>query len=658
MATTRGRVYGSRPVGALAEWLSTGRTAVVGVVSVTLVGLFARLLRLGARPMHFDEARVAFWILRANRTGEWQYRFIIHGPLVQHANRLLFDLFGTGDFVARLPVALVGAALPLAALLYRDRLRELEVVALAGVLALNPLLLYYSRFMRSDLLVGAFAFVTLGLLVRLYETRRPAYLYAASLAFALSFASKENAVVYVLCWGGMFGLVAGLEVLDPRRFRTRGRMVRRVRSLVADLRGRADGPWLARVVGHAVGAVALFLLATFFLFAPRAPPGGGVGLYQSPLPATVGATVDSMEAGYNHWVGGSSEIAGCLGGAEGFWGKYACNLGRELSVLGRTSAAVGLLSLVGLLREFRAETPRVLVPAAFYWGVASLLGYPLGTDIIFPPWVTIHAVIPLAIPAAVGLVALGGWALDAVGARDGVSAAVTVVAVLVLVVSSLGVGAHFAYVAPTAYSTDSPAMVQFAQPEQAMNDAIAATERASAANEGLDVVVFNRDPDDGNSLVDMGGVNDRTVPCMRFIRGLPISWYLWSFDAQVDCADSRESLSTQLESEPPVVITQPNSFSALREFLDEDRHVVARYNNRGNGREVVYVFDTTQVDAPAEAVPPSRAGDASAVGDPSGTAVEAASGPGSSGGEGAGSGSSGGEGAVDAGSVTDALDNA
>jgi uncharacterized protein (TIGR03663 family) len=600
MGTTSQRVYDSRTVAVLAAWLSTGRTSVVGVFSVTLTGLLARLLWLGYRPMHFDEARVAYWILRANRTGHWEYRYIIHGPLVQHVNRVLFDLFGTNDFVARLPVAVVGAALPLAALLYRDRLRDLEVVALAGFLAFNPLLLYYSRFMRSDVLVGAFAFISLGFFLRLYETRRPGYLYAGVLAFAFAFASKENAIVYLLCWGGMLGLVAGLEVLDPRRFTTRASLVRSVLDRARALRARADAFTVGRTTFHAVLAAALFGLATVFMFAPRAPAGEGVGLYHSSLNATLEATNQSMYGGYQHWIGGGGEPADCLGrDTSSYWGKYVCNLGRELSVLGRTSTAVAVLAGLGVATEFRRRTPRFLVPAAFYWGVASLLGYPLGADIIFPPWVTLHAVIPLSIPAAAGLVTLGGWIVDAAGSRDHAVTALNVVAAVLLVGSMVGVGAHFAYVDTTGYTHGAPAMVQYAQPDQEMHGALRATRDAGETNEGLDVLVYG--PGD-SFLVDMGEGNDRTVPCMKFLRSTPVSWYFYAWDANVTCADSGESLSQGLADDPPVILTEPRELREVRRQLDGN-YAVARYELRRGSKEVAYVFDADRVDPPAKAIP-------------------------------------------------------
>jgi len=585
------------------------------VVGLTLLALVARLVLLGARPMHFDEGRVAYWGLRAVRTGVWSYQPVVHGPLVQHFNRWLFAVGGSSDLVARLPVALVGGLLPLAALLYRDRLEDLEVAALAGLLAVNPLLLYYSRYMRSDVLVAAFAFVTLGALVRLYETRRPVYLYGASAAFALAFASKENAIVYVLCWVGMFGLVAMLEVADPRRFDSRGALAAFARDRAEGVReAAANRPWVPAV--HALGAVVLFGLLFVFLFARRAPPGEGVGLWHSGPVTVLQYVVADATCGLEFWspveripvpdVLLPAELAGqtCHGfpSEKGPLETFPSFLGRELQVLGKAGAAVALLSVVGVLSEFRRDVPRVFVPAAFYWGLASLVGYPVGTDILFPAWLVVHAIVPLAVPAAVGVVRVGEWTVEEVSAGEPIPAAALGVAVLLLVGSTAGAAVHHSYVSPTGnhWSTEEAQMVQFAQPEHAMKDSVDATRRASASTDGLDVLVYDGHPGDTYALVDGGGSNDHAVPCMKFLYSLPLSWYFYSFDAQVDCADNASRLDDGLAADPPVVLTREKSAPDVRQRLGGE-YVSVTYELRRGGRRVTFFFDPERVEPPAGA---------------------------------------------------------
>lgn len=587
---------------AAASRLNLAPVTVASITGITLTALLVRLAWLSTRPMHFDEARVAYWILQSAETGQWEYRYIIHGPLIQHINRHLFPVFGAGDFVARFPLAVVGGLLPLTAILFRSRLTDRETIALAGFLAFNPMLWYYSRFMRSDLLVGAFAFATLGFLLRLYETRRMEYLYVAVIAFTLSFAAKENAIVYVLCWGGMLGLVFGLEVLDPRRFDSRTAMW----DYAVDTVNAKRQNWTAKTVGilglHGIVAVFLFLCLTFFLFAPRAPAGEGIGLYHSSLPKVYDATIASIEQGYDHWVGGSEELAGC-GGNETDRGRYLCHLGRELDVLARTSIGVAAFSFIGLLAEFRRESPRVLVPAAFYWGVASLLGYPLGTDIIFPSWITMHAIIPLTIPAAVGLMEFIGWTRDSIDADSPLEAVPMGLALLLVLGSVAGVGIHFNYVDQTDYNSETTAMVQFAQPEEDMNHGVNAIERASRSNDGLDIVVYSNRPGERFQFVREHGGTGRAVPCMRFINSLPLSWYFYSYDADTACSRNTTALASQVEANPPVIIARDTSTPDVEDVIEGMGYVAVTYETRRNTREATFYYDPDQVNPPAGATP-------------------------------------------------------
>ena len=68
--------------------------AVQAVAGLTILALVLRLARLGHRVAHFDEARVAYWIVEYHETGVLFYRPIIHGPLLHLANAPLVGLLG------------------------------------------------------------------------------------------------------------------------------------------------------------------------------------------------------------------------------------------------------------------------------------------------------------------------------------------------------------------------------------------------------------------------------------------------------------------------------------------------------------------------------------------------------------------------------------
>jgi uncharacterized protein (TIGR03663 family) len=515
---------------------------VQAVALVALVALVARLALLGARPSHFDEGRVAFWTLHYAETGEFHYRYIIHGPLVQHVGAALFALVGPSDFASRLPVALVGGALPLVALWLRHRLSTTETVGLALFLAVNPVVLYYSRFMRSTVLVAALCFVAFAAFVRAYDGFGARYLYLGAASLALGFGAKESAILYVFCWLG-----AGALVLDSKLFRVSGddsgRSWARERSAAVGARlrerGRDTGEWALRWVGHGLAAGLLFAVLFVVLYAPRG--GDWVGLYDALanpllLPEMLTTTGEQVTTGYGYWFGGGSERT-----LQEFLGS----LGYLLDpIAGYAGPLVGLAVAGFVLERYAGDDPRQLVLGCAYWGFVSIPGYALGTD-INNPWILVNALVPLAVPAAVGLSVIVDAGRDALASDDEVSAGVVAV-LLLLVTGSVVVGAGTGVYTNT--TEPDNALVQFAQPSAEMRPAVDRLVAASRAGEGTDTLVY----DSTGDLVDMQTDAPRTPACITWFNALSLPWYLEAQDVAVECADAPDALPAEL---PPVVVT-------------------------------------------------------------------------------------------------------
>ncbi len=580
--------------GAVLDRLPTDDRAFAAVVAVTAVALLARFVVLGYRVMHFDEARVAYWTLRYAETGDWVYRHEIHGPFVQHVDAWLFSAFGPSDFVARAPVALVGGLLPLSALLFRDYLRDGEVVAASLFLALNPLLLYYSRFFRSDVLVAAFMLAALGYLARAVARRRPGDLYVAGAFLALGFASKENALVYVVCWIGMLAAVAGLELLYPRRFDSRGAYLRAGRRRLVEA-----GRWLRssvglRWVGHAVGGLAVFAVLTVLLYAPRT---GGVPMWQSDPLGAIEATIAAFERGFGFWGESGSQVPAChalgVGPEAPFGARYGCNVERSVSIMTKGAAAVTAMGVIGVLAD-QPRRPRVLVGGAFLWAVASFLGYPLASDIAYPAWLGVHVVVPLAIPAGVGLAVFVRWAREALADDQSTDAAIAGLLVVLVVAGMVVPAVQVSYLAPQSGVSGEANLVQFAQPSGHMQDAVAALDDAVDDGEGVDVVVY------GPDFVQSGTASSFEPECLRWLTPMaPASWYLYRSGADVACATTEVELRMLLDQhDPPVVVTSQGDATNAASHLD-GRYEGDAYGLRlwsGASSTAVFYFDTTRVD--------------------------------------------------------------
>lgn len=555
----------------------------LSVFGLVVVGLIARLAFLGQRIVHYDEGRVGYWTLHLLETGSFRYRFIIHGPFIQHVNAHMFGFFGADDFTLRVFVALVGAALPLTALLFREHLRDIETIALALFLTANPVLLYYSRFLRSTLLVAGFMFAAFGLFLRAYDTRRIGYVHAGVALVALGFTAKENAAVYLLTWTGAAALLIDHELFRPRESETGFDRLRVFQARTRRYLPR-DPQSVVRYVGHVLIAVVVFLVIIVFFYAPRAGTAGGVGLWQavgrpSMFPAVLDAMVDSIVDGYTYWFGGTSN-PGCH--KSNVIDGYICFLGRFLRTIASYAGPLIAFAMIGFVVErYGSDRPRNLVMFTSYWGFVSVLGYPLGAD-IYGAWITINAIIPLAIPAAVGLGLVYRWGRDAAADGDRIGAGVAGV-VLLLVAGQVGVAAvNGVYLHPTADEND---LVQYAQPSDNMRPTLRDIETLAHEHSGTDVLFY------GSELTVENPRSDAIYPaCSAISKTLPIQWYLALSDATAACAINETQLDAHLEDDPPpVIIARVKHRDALERRLDGyDTRV---YHLRTSGPETVFFID-------------------------------------------------------------------
>lgn len=564
----------------------------LAVVGITLVALVVRLFELGARVAHQDEARVAYWALRYAKNGVYEYRPIVHGPFLTIVNGNLFGLVGPSDFSMRLVVALVGGLLPLSALLFRERLRDSETVALALLLAFNPILLYYSRFYRNDLLLAGFMLVAFGLFVRAYDHRRPAYLYAGTAVFALAFTTKENALVYPVTWAG-----AAVLLWDHRLFVDRSG--ERGLLVVAFERVKTTALSVWRWWPHFALAVVEFFAIVVFFYAPRntdrLPGNDTPGLYEALgnpalLPAVVEhATLGSWNDFKGQWGGGNEEAY--LSTAKALW-----------PVIEEGAILLVALAILGFVVDrYADERPRDVVAFAGYWGLASALGYPVIVDNPFP-WETIHVIVPLVIPAAVGLALVARLGVDSLADGDAVSA---VAAALILLVIAGQVGATAVDTSYVNSQSSDNELVQYAQSSSEMKPLLHEMRRVIRANDGIDVLYYGDDPNfEGDDLYAANASSHDVPPAGGgWFDRLPFAWYMEMYDAETDSVRNPELVGDVVEEDerPPVVITLGKSnpcwkdydnVTDINRYMDGyERHRVHRFgHNSGCHVSSVVVF--------------------------------------------------------------------
>lgn len=570
---------------------------VLAVVGLTVLALALRLAALGSRVAHWDEARVAYWIVEYRQTGVLFFRPIIHGPLLKLVNAPLFGLLGANDFVMRLFPALVGALLPLTALLFRHRLRDETVVALAAFLALNPVLLYYSRFMRNDIVVAGFCFLAFACLVRAIDLDDGRYLYPAMLALAIGFGAKENALAYVLTFAGAAVLLLNHRLLFAR-FSDR--------TPVDVLRDY--GVWARDgVVRHArsiAGSAAVFLVVVTYIYAPRGQlPSRGLyyhscsgydGMFEVAAQPTLGEAVANpllLPRLVYFTLGSTAELYACqwITPRTGDPNPYVEYLWDFASITVQSSGTLVVLGVVGFLATmYSTDLPDDLVTFSSYWAGASLVGYPLITDIGGAAWLIVHTVLPLTIPAAYAFGGLYRWGREADRDDDLVSVALVVLLAFVLVGSMVWTGYGTSFADPK--SDDNP-LVQYAQPAGDVEPTLEDMRTLADRNDGTDVVLYGEhfsNPTAGDEL-------ERRPTCSNWFNSLPLPWYLEAGRMDTDCAPDESALDEALAGDPPVVVAFHDEADAVDQRIDDryDRRVVEM---RSYGNEFVFYVDESRLD--------------------------------------------------------------
>jgi predicted membrane-bound mannosyltransferase len=235
----------------------------------------------------------------------------------------------------------------------------------------------------------------------------------------------------------------------------------------------------------------------------------------------------------------------------------------------------------------------MLVLFAGYWGFVSILGYPLGTD-IYGAWIMVNALVPLAIPAGVGLAMVVRWTRDSLhedSIRFGIS-----MFVLFLIVGQMGLALAGGVYTNT--TSDDNTLVQFAQPADDFRPATNALDDADATDDDADVLfvgdrlVRTRQNAEGQPVINprRRGIEPLCTPISNT---LPLQWYLEIEGATGACALTAENATAIVaEQQPTVVIAEPSMQARLDDELTGYR--ATTYRLRTSGNEAVFFVRVTE----------------------------------------------------------------
>ena len=178
--------------------------------ALVLLALVARLYGLGWRAMSHDESLHSLYSWQLYDGRGYEHNPMMHGPFLFHINTLIYFLFGVNDATARLSTALSGTIMVALVWYLRPWLGRVGAWAAAVMMAISPALLYYSRYIRHDILIALWELVLLIALFRYLEDRRARWLYLLAGALSMTYAIKEVSFIYTIILAGF--LIAYLLV--------------------------------------------------------------------------------------------------------------------------------------------------------------------------------------------------------------------------------------------------------------------------------------------------------------------------------------------------------------------------------------------------------------------------------------------------------------
>jgi uncharacterized protein (TIGR03663 family) len=162
------------------------------------------LLGLGERTYHHDESIHAKLSYDLAHDGVYSYDPTYHGPLLYYLTAATYFLLPESlvpdqNLVARLPIALAGIAMVWVAARLRRPLGSRAAWWTGLLFTVSPVLLFFGRFLRMDLLEVVCASAALLCWYAVLHTPRPAWSAWIGLAVwaALAVATKENAYVTI-----------------------------------------------------------------------------------------------------------------------------------------------------------------------------------------------------------------------------------------------------------------------------------------------------------------------------------------------------------------------------------------------------------------------------------------------------------------------------
>lgn len=383
--------------------------------------VFTRLWALAPRGYSHDES-IHAWESWKLVTGQgYSHNPVYHGPFLYHFTAFIFALFGHNDYTARLSPALFGIALTILPLLLKKWLGKKGVLAATFLMAISPVMMHRSRFLRHDVYAAVFNLLLFISALRYLDQRKDKDLYLVAAAVSLGFCAKETTFITYFIFGTFWALLFLYQWLRDRTRSWRELPVFDLIIVVSTLILPLASPFPIKLLG----GDPLDYTQQGILFS------GGVFLVVLGLSVAIGFWWDWRRwlvcAGIFYGVfvplfttmftNGQGFATGMVG-QLGYWlAQHDVRRGDQplyyylvlmpmyefLSLLGGVGGAVYFFSKRSRMDEEAADaaTQVPFVPMLLYWSVLAFVIYSWAGEKM--PWLTMHLALPLQL--------LGGWAV-------------------------------------------------------------------------------------------------------------------------------------------------------------------------------------------------------------------------------------------------------
>jgi uncharacterized protein (TIGR03663 family) len=396
------------------------------VIAIATAAIFTRLWELGARVMSHDESLHVYysWLLATGKG--FAHNPMMHGPFLFDATALMNLLFGASDFTSRLVPAFLGIFIVVAIpQLLKPWLGQVGSLVASILLLISPFILYFSRYIRHDIQVIAWALLAVIAIFRYLVNRSERDLLLLTAAVALMLSTMEVAFIYLALFAGYLVLSAitkhhfvWKELLKSAEFDllivlvTLGAFFSSPIALLIlnPLATRFTGaPFVdmqvlnAQGIEWAAGAPGLRLWGLFAVFSIA---GAALGLWWNwkrwlklvvlfttitlPLFTTFFTNPAGFGTGFigslGYWL---SQQGVARGSQPGYYYLIVFPLYEYLPLIGGLVAAI----VFGVRRKTLSGLSRAFIPFLFWWSVWIFVALSLAGEKM--PWLSTHIAIPL-----------------------------------------------------------------------------------------------------------------------------------------------------------------------------------------------------------------------------------------------------------------------